>query len=164
MAPSFPKKITTKTCGLSQDVLNDIALGVKGGGIAPVLRVVGRTNGIEQDSSQFGEWTKFVGEHYAMNLIDGSDYKSRKAMFPDAGSDILLAELSGAQADDPKATVEYAMEIGVRYNEPKANGQNCYAFEITPLIEGNTEDPLKALMNSLPKPALPKPGKGKDKK
>lgn len=156
MAPSFPKKLTTKACGFDAVSLN--ALVEKNGkkGTLPILRIVGNINDIEVGTSTFGEWTKFVGEHYAVNLADGSEYKSRKLMLPEVGADLLNSELKLVKSEDKNNSLNYALEVGVKYRKPVTEKDNCYEFTITSLIESKQKDPLKTLMDSLPKPkALP---------
>jgi len=152
MAPSFPKKITHGNMGLTSETLNKIAEKAEGKGTIPVMRVVGRVNGIETGTSTFGDWIKFVGQHFAVNLVDGKEAKSRKLMLPDAGTDLLDSELNAVKKKDPDGTLEYGIEVGIDFKKPRKAGDNCYMFSVASLMESKGEDPLRKIMDSLPKP------------
>jgi len=146
----FPKKITTKSMGLSVHQLEQVAEQAQPKAV-PVLRVWGIVSNRQDGSSQFGSYIKFSGEIAAMNLITGEEARSQALLLPAVGEAVVATLLDRAVKNG--ATAQVALEITVEYNN-SAKGGTKFAYGVKPLMEFKGDDALSEMAKSLPAPKI----------
>lgn len=143
------KKITSAT-----------VLGEKVAKLAPeegekpvfLYRVYGIASGTKHGSTNLGEWTGLTGMFEAVRLSDGRRFASGVCILPGAVGDMLVGGLKAARDRDPDATVQFAIEIGVKYMERK-DGTDGYEYTSREIAKVKQAD----LLSELRVLALPKP-------
>lgn len=122
-----------------------------------VCRIVGRANKAKPDSSKLGDFVRFGGEFLGINLLTGEMFASGAAILPGIAESAVYGAMGGlndkGQSD---ATVEFAFEVGAKYDETAATK---YVYTVTPLTEPKPSDPMKALLEATNTKAIAGPGK-----
>ena len=140
------KKITTKTvCG----DIKKLAKPLKDGEGMDLVRVFGVARDIKTGESDYGPWTKFLGNFQAINIVSGEEFKSTACMLPDTASELLEAALQNEGVNE----VNFAFDISIKGDSNSTIG---YQYVCSPLLEDNDSDPLAKLASSLPKLPAPK--------
>jgi len=150
----FPKKITTKTMGLSVSQLEGIAEANQPSPV-PVLRVWGIINEIKSGVSTYGPYTEFYGEIAALNYITNEEARSMKLLLPGV-ADAMLKSLFN-QAASAGGSAQFAIDVTVQYNKPRNENSNFtkFTYGIKPLIDFKGEDALTTMAKALPAPKSP---------
>lgn len=115
-----------------------------------LMQVFGIANGIENGTSQYGNWTALKGQFRAVNLESGEMFQAGECFLPN----IALNLVQGALTDENKS-VEFAFNVGV-YPADNAFG---YEYCCDPLMAAAETDPLEIMQKKLA--ALPAPDKKK---
>lgn len=150
VTPNYVKKITVSTVGLDTKQLEEIASENKGN--IPVVRVFGRVDSMENGQSQFNSFIRFRGEMEAVNLIDGTIWRSRATILPEIAEQNLQDIVSKA---DEGASIDFALDITVSYYD-STKGGNKFRYGVTTVLDsGKAEDPLAKMRASLPAPKIP---------
>lgn len=135
---------------------------LENGAQVALVRIFGRVEKTEQGTTQFGDYTAFIGAFKAVSLFgetSGEEYRAPKALFPDIAASALEDAFNNAEGN----AVEFAIEIGVRrVVKLNAKGEETgagYEYTMKPLIEiDEASDPLAALekraLASLPAPKV----------
>jgi hypothetical protein len=156
MAQNLVKKLTVREImgnkvGLLQAVRDMIA---KGAGEVALCKVVGRTDKAKPGATDKGDFVRFYGEVVGVNLLTGERFQSGSVILPGAAESAIYGAI-GVLDDKGHAekTVEFALEIGAKYDEKSATQ---YVFTVRPLVEPRPSDPLRALLEAsgVEKPAL----------
>lgn len=103
---SLLKKISTAT--VYGKITNEDKVAPKA-----LYRVFGIAVGTKTGSSNYGDWSCFVGEFQAVNLHTGEIFNSSKCFLPEIVDAGILTQLSQAEGGG----VKFAFEIGIQPNE-----------------------------------------------
>ena len=134
--PQRLKKLSAKT------VLSNVKKCAEG----VLFDVFGQAVGIKAGESNYGTWEALIGEFKAVRIEDGKVFSSKVCFLPELAHDEIKDAVIAAQekADDGKALIEFAYEVGKRNDEDLPAG---YEYTVASLIEIETEsDPLAKLM------------------
>jgi hypothetical protein len=82
--------------------------------ILPLCKILGFTSTAKGGASEFGEFIKFGGQFRGTNLADGVVSEAAQCLLPPFVADGLFAAL---QNPDRKGSVQFAIEIGVQYDD-----------------------------------------------
>lgn len=137
--------------------------------------VAGVCTKLETGVSQFGEWTRFVGEFDAINYITGEIYKSEKTHVPSVLESVLLSGmegLKGASKDLVHSTiteltseVEFAFQVSIIRKDDDEKGGVNWEYVTTPktaIKESSRISHLSAMLQlEAPKEAPKKAAKTK---
>ena len=143
---SIINKISVRSVYGDKKKIRKAAEAAKGEPVT-VMRVVGIARGFETGEGDNGPWVKFKGNFQGTAVDTGELFKSGKLFLPGVASDLLEAELM----NDEVTNVELAFDIHAVEDDTSAVG---YVYTVTPLIEVGENDPIMALVSSLPE--LPK--------
>lgn len=128
----------------------------------PLCQIIGRTDKAKPGVTDKGEYVRFVGEFVGINLQTGERFSAGAVILPGAAESSIYGAI-GPLNDKGHAenTVEFAVEIGARYDETAATQ---YVYTCTPLVESKVSDPMNALLAAAGVKALaaPKPEAVKD--
>lgn len=167
MAGKMVKRLTVREImgsqpGLLPQVADMIAAGVKKQNPEPVklCRILGVVNKAKPGFSKTTEteFVRFVGEVVGINLFTGERVQSGAVILPGAAENAIYGALGQLNdAGQAERTVEFGIEIAVRYDEKSATK---YVFDVSSLVEAKASAPLLALLEKagVDKPALPAPG------
>ena len=111
-----------------------------------VCRIIGRANKAKPDSSKLGDFIRFGGEFLGINLLSGEIYAAGAAILPGIAESAVYGAMG--QMNDKgqsESTVEFAFEIGAKYDETAATK---YVYTVIPLTDPKPSDPMKALLES----------------
>ena len=142
----FPKKITTKTCGLTTQGCESIAFDKGQKAAVSVLRIVGRISKIENGQSQFGPWVKFHGEHMAINCETSEEYRSSVCILPEIAAAPLLKFYEQGKAKDPNAMLQFGLDITVAYYKPANEKSTKFTWGVVPMFKIASEEDALSLM------------------
>lgn len=119
-----------------------------------IARIYGRADNVAAKASNYGDYLQFSGSIKAINA-DREDCFSSVLILP-SPADTMLAE--ALKNDTEKMGVTFAFDIVLRAMPKKNPTDRGYQFIVKPLMESKSDDPLKALADSLPPlAALPAP-------
>lgn len=149
------KKLTPKTLGYSKTKLQELMFtsGMKEGDEKPLYKIVGVISSYRIGSSDFGAWTKFIGEFQAIDELTGEVHVGSAALFPQFLSDMIMGKLGAMEGTQ---AIEFAAQIGFQRQEDSATG---YVFTARPLVEFTQSNRMQALLKAagiaaaLPAPA-----------
>lgn len=146
-ARSYPKKLTTATCGLSVDLCEKVAAEQKGKEV-PVLRIGGTVRSMEEKSSQFGPYKRFKGDFEAVNCVTGEIYRSGDCILPPcAETPIVDLVMRAKEQEGAEAAVQFGVDITVKYyKHPTLKGTE-FVWGARPLGE-QADSPMSALLQS----------------
>lgn len=136
------KKISAKA------VMGDVKKMVRDhadGDVVPLLNAYGRATGFKTGSSDHGNWTSFIGNFEAVNLMTGEEFQARQIFLVEPLQGMLLDQLSGAES------VDFAYTLAVVVNEKLPTG---YEYRITPITELKRSDELESLRQLAGAPSL----------
>lgn len=146
--PTLVGKISTKT------VIGGIK-EIKAAADGPIMRIFGIMRGTKKGmtarQNQDGsiaqqEWTAFIGNFQAVNLLTGQNFISAKAFLPGAAGALIEQTWNEAQDGENGAeSMKFAFDIIKTANDTSAVG---YTYSATPLILASS-DPLVDLAREL---------------
>jgi hypothetical protein len=114
--------------------------------------IYGTTNGIKTGTSQFGEWTSFIGTMEAVNHVTGEMFAAVVCFIPEP----LCSLIKAALADNDN--VEFAFTVTVKRRDDLKEG---YEYLVVPHKQAQEADPLEKLRLLVPSvnhaPALEAP-------
>lgn len=119
---------------------------------------IGRAHGTRTGTGDNGSYCAFLGSFEATRTKDGKKFQAGQCFVPKAVEDLLAASLYAAQETDPKATVEFAIEVGIKYPTTGRASATGYEFYVNNLVKPSGADPLEALrlrVAALPQLAAP---------
>lgn len=145
--------------------------------------VAGFCNKIEKGTSQFGDWTRFIGDFQAINYLTGEQFRSEKTHVPSVLEAVLLRDLEPlmgstkalqhTEVTELTGEIEFAFTVAIKRVEDKADGGVNWEYITTPKTEikaNNRISHLSAMLQlEAPKESAPqiaeevKPTKGKAK-
>jgi hypothetical protein len=111
------------------------------GSVVDAYSVYGSTNGIQKGTSQFGEWTAFLGRLGAINHITGQRFEGLKCYIPEPLQTAILEGLSKHEE------VEFAFTVSIKRRDDLKEG---YEYLVKPHREMQEADPLEALRSRIP--------------
>lgn len=133
------KKLSTKTiCGTLKAPYTT----------RPIYRVIGVANGIRKGQGTYGEWRAFSGSFEALNLETGEKFAGTSCFLPSVAEDLLSIALSQAQGADANASIQFALEVGIKPLK-RRDGTDGYEFTVKPLIPVASNDALSNLRTSI---------------
>jgi hypothetical protein len=137
------RKISPKT------VIGKVRAPEKAG---PLYVVIGNTHGVKHGTGDNGPWVAFLGSFEATRLADGKVFQAGQCFVPKAVEDLLVSAVTQAQKGDESATVEFAIEVGIK----PAENVIGYEYTVKNLVKPSGADPLLALRQRV-LAALPAP-------
>lgn len=143
--PTLQRKLSAKT--IMGNVRKHVS-AVEGENIS-LFSIMGMTHGIKDGTGDNGPWVAFLGTFEAVNYITGEISRGGQAFVPKALEDILVATVREQQKGDSNASVQFAIEVGVKTNSVLAIG---YEYTVKSLLKMSGADPLEALRARLPPP------------
>lgn len=150
----FPKKITTTTAGFRVTMCEELAEKYGKKGPAKVLQVYGTISKTETDSNSFGDYTKFIGNHAAINLVDNVMYRSKNLILPEVAQTALMDLVAAHQAKGTNEPCAYGLFITIEYYEPKNPKSTKFTWGVEPVIRDDSADPLAALADQMGTPPM----------
>ena len=118
----------------------------------PLYVVIGQAHGTKTGNSDNGPWVAFLGSFEATRASDGQRFQSGQCFVPKAIEDLLVSAMKAGQKDDASASVEFAIEVGIK----PADTTIGYEYTIKNLVKTSNADPL-ALLRSKVAGMLPAP-------
>jgi len=128
------KKISVKS------IVGNVKVMVRDGEIKDgqnVMRAYGTASTVIGGDSDYGPWIAFKGNFKAENLLTGEVVASGKLFLPEVGSDLLEGAVNGCDGQ-----VEFAFDIGVKYDDDSATG---YIYTATPLLEAAEDEAMNRI-------------------
>lgn len=129
---------------------------LKEGEAFPIATFIGTARAHETVDSPYGDSTRILGNFEGINLRTGEVFRANKAFLPEVIESILVEGIDTLDPDDPKASIEFALEIGVQHSE---KGNMGYAYTVKPLVPLKENDSLghlrahaEAVLKALPAP------------
>lgn len=132
------RKITVKSVAGSVDVEKLIKADNKR---LQLAKIFGTAYKMTPQESALGPYVKFSGRFRAVNA-DGEIFDAPSLIVPGIAQDMLIAALDQEGVNE----VQFAIEISVKY-EPTSVTK--YVYEIKPLIEAASDDPIERLTAQL---------------
>jgi hypothetical protein len=122
------KRIAPKQLGFSTAKIKDALFGEGkvNGSTAHLYSVVGIMAGIKTGQSDFGPWTKLIGEFVA-TLPDGTQFSSAQCFLPNFVTDQAVAAFQSGEG----RAVDFGFDIGVLRIDDAAVG---YEYTATPRV------------------------------
>jgi hypothetical protein len=117
-----------------------------------LYRVIGFSHGIKTGTGDNGPWCAFLGSFEATRAHDGKVFQSGMCFVPKAVEDLLVASMKSGQKEDSGASIQFAIEVGVKPSDTAIG----YEYTVKNLIKTANADPLLTLreqMKALPAPA-----------
>jgi len=109
--------------------------------------MIGRADDFDTGSTDYGEFTKFIGTFEGTNLLTGDKTMSGKCIFPAVAEDLARSVFLEAKRADPTASVNLAFVVAVK---PDLRSSVGYEFAVTVIDQGSGRaDPLEALRASI---------------
>jgi hypothetical protein len=134
------RKLTLKNAAASVADIKKAVAQVENGQSVPLLKVAGVVAGFKADQSDKGEYLLLLGEFFGLNLLDGSQYSSTKAILPNFIAENFIPVLR------QNGTVEFSIEIGAKRDDSRITG---YTFVAKPLREAEASTKLASLAATL---------------
>ncbi|MGA9854261.1 MAG: hypothetical protein WBR29_03150 [Gammaproteobacteria bacterium] len=107
--------------------------------------VFGLSHGIRTGTGDNGPFCAFLGSFEAVRSKDGKRFQGGQCFVPKAIEDLLVASMKAGQKDDPSASVEFAVEIGIKFAQTAVG----YEYTIKNLVKTKNADPLADLRSRL---------------
>lgn len=143
--PEVLKKLSAKT------ITGRITRPKKDDAPKSLYRVWGIAVGKKTGVSNFGPWVAISGSFEAVNIESGALYQGTQLFLPDAVTSQILVGLDAAQKNDAGATLQFALEVGIKYSDVPIG----YEYTVRPLVKPQGGDPLAAIREQVK--ALPAP-------
>ena len=110
-----------------------------------LYHVFGLAHDTRVGTSDNGPFCSFLGSFEAIRAKDGKRYQSGQCFVPKAVEDLLVSALRAGQVGDPKAQVEFAIEIGIQF----AQTATGYEYYVKNLVKTKNADPLADLRSRI---------------
>lgn len=107
--------------------------------------VFGQSHSIRTGTGDNGAFCAFLGSFEAVRARDGKRFQGGQCFVPKAIEDLLVASMRAGQKEDPTASVEFAVEVGIKF----AQSAIGYEYTIKNLVKTKNADPLADLRNRL---------------
>jgi len=130
------RKMTLKSLGLTETALKGLVDAANGRNV-PVANIVGKITGSKPGQTQFGEYVKFSGQFYGVNLDTGEAFEASTCLLPNFISDTLIGAL------DKSDEVEFGIQVGIS----EANTDKGYAYTCRPLMESKPSEEMQKLIS-----------------
>lgn len=124
------KRVVAENCANDKDVYS-------------AYSIYGTSNGIKTGTSQFGEWTAFVGTMEAINHVTGEHFAAVSCFIPEPLSTLLKEALTENE------NIEFAFSVSVKRRDDLKEG---YEYLVTPHKAAQEADPLEKLRALIPAP------------
>jgi hypothetical protein len=124
--PSLLKKISTAT--VYGKIKNSDKVEEKS-----LYRVFGLAVGTKTGTTDYGDWSCFVGEFQAVNIHTGEMFSSSKCFLPEIVEAGIMTQLSQVE----KGGVKFAFEIGIKPNEEIVIGYEYTAKSLLQVAPNN---------------------------
>lgn len=111
-----------------------------------LAKIYGIASKATPDQSDLGAFIRFKGRFRGVNFETGETYEAGSMILPTTAQDMLAGILESVEG-----SVEFAFEIGVHYD---ASAVTKYVFDIKPLFEASSDDPLERLSRKVQVAAL----------
>jgi len=100
---------------------------------------------------QYGDAVRFKGAFRGTNILTGETYESGDLFLPGTAETYLYSGFLAAKKSDTFESVEFAFDIGLKY-QPKRDGIGVgYEYTVRPLIAATKQaDPFAQLLQLLP--------------
>jgi hypothetical protein len=129
--------------------------------------VAGFCNAIEEGTSQYGDWSRFVGDFQATNYITGEIFRSEKCHVPSVLEAVLLRDLESMKADVKElqhstvtkltGEIEFAYTVQIIRHEDSDDGAVSYEYITTPRTEVTESDRVSKLSALIAPDVIEKP-------
>lgn len=143
----------------ASDLLGPVAKVVREhlevGDVKNAFGVAGVCNKIETGVSNYGEWTRFIGDFNAVNYLTGEEFRSEKTHVPSVLEAVLLRDLEalkGASKEmahstvtDLSSEIEFAFTVALKRLEDDEKGGVSYEYVTTPKTEVKANDRISHL-------------------
>lgn len=119
---------------------------------ANLYTVIGVAHATKTGNSDNGPFCAFLGSFEASRAKDGKVFQSGQCFVPKAVEDLLVSAMRAGQKDDAHASVEFAIEVGIKPSDTAIG----YEYTVKNLVKTQNADPLAALRGkllTLPAPA-----------
>jgi hypothetical protein len=110
-----------------------------------LYHVFGMAYGTRIGTSDNGPFCSFLGSFEAVRARDGKRFQSGQCFVPKAVEDLLVASMKAGQKEDPNASVEFAIEVGIQF----AQTATGYEYYVKNLVKTKNADPLADLRQRL---------------
>lgn len=107
--------------------------------------VFGMSHGIKTGTGDNGPWVAFLGSFEAIRAKDGKRFQGGQCFVPKAVEDLLVSALKAGQRGDDNASVEFALEVGIKF----AQTATGYEYTVKNLVKTTNADPLADLRKRL---------------
>lgn len=97
--------------------------------------VAGIVRSIEDDSGQYGDFTRFTGDFGA--IVDGVTYKSGKMYLPNVAADVLKNGFLGAVERAPEGSnpqIEFKLKLNKK-SDPTPSNENGFTWTAEPMLD-----------------------------
>jgi hypothetical protein len=118
---------------------------------ATLYTVIGVSHGIKTGTGDNGPWVAFLGSFEATRHSDGAVFQAGQCFIPKAVEDLLVSAMRAGQKDDPQASVQFAIEVGIK----PADTAVGYEYTVKNLVKTQNADPLALLRNQMKALAAP---------
>lgn len=112
---------------------------------AKLFTVIGVSHGIKTGTGDNGPWVAFLGSFEATRASDGQVFQAGQCFIPKAVEDLLVSSMRAGQKDDPQASVQFAIEVGIK----PADTAVGYEFTVKNLVKTQNADPLALLRREM---------------
>jgi hypothetical protein len=148
--PEAPPAAPTRRVGLvsklsTQTVWGKVERPAPDAGPVALFNIYGVTHSIKRGATSMGEYTAFLGNFEAVNLKTGEVFAAGKAFLPRVVEEMVVGALTAAQGADMSASVQFALQVGIK---PDAKNAYGYVYTCTPLVpiaQGDVLEHLRAV-------------------
>lgn len=141
---SFLKKLSAKT------IMGKIRAPEKATGL---YRIFGQVTGVRSGTGDNGVWNAFLGAFEAHRMDTGEVFQGSQCFLPSGISELLVAQVRKATDNNDTASIEFAIEVGVKPTDTPIG----YEYTVKNLIKPTGGDPLAALRGKVDQLALAAP-------
>jgi len=147
-AKRFERKITVRTCGITPETLDKVA-DKFGNEEVSILKVYGQVSEMKADTGDLGPYIRFAGDFQAESALDGSRTRSKNMILPEMAEVFLQSEVQKAKAEDPKASMQFGLDVTVKATNSKSKNISKYQFGVKPLTNFGGQDLLDRMGDEL---------------
>lgn len=138
----------------ASDLLGKVALVVREnlevGDVKDAFGVAGVCNAIEEGTSTYGDWTRFIGDFTAVNYLTGESFRSEKTHVPGVLEAVLLRGIESMKAETKELAhttvtklsgeIEFAFTVALKRLPDDEKGGVSYEYICTPKTEIQEND------------------------
>lgn len=141
------RKLTIRTCGFSKSRIMELLFAQKPKDakdlpddiVIPLCKIMGTSTGAKSGQSDNGSFVKLLGDFYGVDLSTGELIKSAVCILPNFVSESMAAALLVSPS------IKFSLQIDAVSRSNSATG---YEFNVTPLVEAEPTDDMKALLKA----------------